>query len=101
MYAAEHDIYRVLYSMAQLDPDSVGGAVRKMQRERTGGLTHVARRLDEDGILRSDVTVEDATNILWMVCSFESFDQLHTERGLSVDDTIELTITIAERALYC
>ena len=49
MYAADRDIYRVLYSMAQLDPDSVGGAVRKMNKERIGGMDHLARRLAEDG----------------------------------------------------
>ena len=46
MYAADRDIYRVLFSMAQLDPDSVGGAVRKMDQERSGGMAHLARRLD-------------------------------------------------------
>lgn len=34
MFAAERDIYRVLFSMAQLDPDSVGGAVQKRERVR-------------------------------------------------------------------
>jgi AcrR family transcriptional regulator len=99
MYAAERDLYRVLHSMAQLDPDSVGGAVQKMDQERTGGMAHLARRLDEDGALRPDVSVDDAANMLWMVCSFESFDLLHTGRRLSVDDTIELIAATAERAV--
>jgi ABC-2 type transport system ATP-binding protein len=42
MYAADRDIYRILFSMAQLDPGSVGGAVDKMERERAGGMTHLA-----------------------------------------------------------
>ena len=99
MYAADRDVYRVLHSMAQLDPDSVGGAVVKMNKERSGGMAHVARRLSDDGLLRSDVTVDDATNVLWMLCSFESFDSLHTGRGLSVDDTIDTIVTTAERTL--
>src|SRR3954463_1681784 len=29
MFAAHRDVFRVLYSMAQLDPESVGGAVQR------------------------------------------------------------------------
>ena len=100
MYAADRDIYRVLYSMARLDPGSVGGAVDKMERERTGGMAHLARRLGEDGVLRDDLTVAEAADILWVLCSFESFDSLYTGRGLSVDEAVDLAITIAERSLY-
>ena len=99
MYAADRDIYRVLFSMARLDPDSVGGAVDKMERERTGGMAHVARRLDEAGALRDDVTVDQAADILWMLCSFESFDALYTGRGLPRDEAIALIVTTAERSL--
>jgi AcrR family transcriptional regulator len=100
MYAAERDIYRAIHSMAQLDSDSVGGAARKMDQERAGGMAYLARRLDEDGVLRDDITVEEAANVLWMVCSFESFDSLYTGRQLSLDETIDVLITTAERTLY-
>jgi hypothetical protein len=86
--------------MAQLDSDSVGGAARKMDQERAGGMAYLARRLDEDGVLRDDITVEEAANVLWMVCSFESFDSLYTGRQLSLDETIDVLITTAERTLY-
>jgi AcrR family transcriptional regulator len=99
MYAADRDIYRVLYSMAQLDPDSVGGAIVKMNKERIGGMEHLARRLREDGLLRKDVTVPYATNVLWMLFSFESFDLLITDRALSFDDAADIIIATAERAL--
>ena len=99
MYAADRDIYRVLHSMAQLDPDSVGGAVDKIERMRRGGMEHLARRLAEDGVLRDDVSVAQATNILWMVLSFDSFDLLYTGRGLSVDTTAKLIAATAERAV--
>jgi AcrR family transcriptional regulator len=99
MYATDRDIYRVLFSMSQLDHDSVGGAVRKMERERTGGMAYLAQRLYDDGVLREDITVDEAADVLWMLCSFESFDSLHTGRKLSVDRSIELIITTAERTL--
>jgi AcrR family transcriptional regulator len=99
MYAADRDIYRALHSMAQLDSESVGGAARKMDQERKGGMAYLAQRLNDDGVLRDDVTVDDAVNMLWMLCSFESFDLLYTGRQLSVDDTIELLTTIIERSI--
>jgi AcrR family transcriptional regulator len=99
MFAADRDLYRVLFSMAQLDPESVGGAVSDVERERAGGLTHLARRLAEDGVLRDDVSVEAAIEVLWVLASFESFDLLFTGRGLAVERAVELLVTTAERTL--
>lgn len=99
MFAADRDIYRALHSMAQLDSDAVGGAVKKMDAERTGGMAYLARRLAEDGALRDDVSVEQAADVLWMLCSFESFDLLYTGRGLDLDVVVDLIATTAERTL--
>jgi AcrR family transcriptional regulator len=99
MYAADRDIYRTLYSMAQLDPASVGGAVTKMETERAGGMAHVVHRLDEDGALRVGLGVDRATDMLWMICSFDAFDQLYTNRRRSVEHTVEILIGIAEAAV--
>ena len=52
MFASERDVYRVLFSMAQLDPASVGGTVDRMVQERAGGMAHLARRLAEQEVLR-------------------------------------------------
>jgi AcrR family transcriptional regulator len=99
MYAADREVYRVLFSMARLDPESVRGAVDKMETERSGGMAHLAGRLAEAGALRDDIDAEHAGNVLWVLCSFEAFDLLHTSRGLSVDEAIDVIVTTAERAL--
>jgi AcrR family transcriptional regulator len=99
MYSVDRDIYRVLYSMAQLDPASVGGAVAKMEKERAGGMAHVANRLAEDGALRDGISVGRATDVLWMLCSFDAFDQLYSARGLGLQETVEILISTAESAL--
>ncbi|HEY7135257.1 MAG TPA: TetR/AcrR family transcriptional regulator [Acidimicrobiia bacterium] len=99
MYAAERDVYRVLFSMAALDPDSVGGAIAKKEENRRGGMLHLARRLDEQGLLRDDVTAEDAAHVLWVLASFDAFDLLFTGRKLSLDDVVALLVTSAERTL--
>jgi AcrR family transcriptional regulator len=99
MYARDRDIYRVLHSMAQLDPDSVGGAVARMNAERRGGMDALATHLAEDGELRDDVAVAQATDLLWMLCSFDAFDLLYSGRGLSVDDTAQWLASTVERTL--
>ena len=100
MFAAERDVYRVLFSMAQLDPTSVGSTVQRMVDERSGGMAHLARRLADDGLLRPDLSEEDATHVLWVLTSFESFDLLYTGRELSLERTVDLLVETAERSLY-
>lgn len=99
MLSGDLEIYRVLSSMSRIDPESVGGAMRRMDERRRGGLEHLARRLDEGGVLRDDVTLDQAVDLLWTLSSIEAFDQLHTDRGLPVDDAADLLATTAERTL--
>ena len=47
-----------------------------------------------------DITVEEATDILWVITSFETFDQLYTGRALSEEDTAARLVTMAERTLW-
>jgi hypothetical protein len=70
-----------------------------MEKERAGGMAYLARRLGETGELREDVTVEQAADMLWVLCSFDTFDALCTQRGLSLEQTTELTVGMAERAV--
>jgi AcrR family transcriptional regulator len=100
MFAASRDTYRALRSMAQLDEQAVGGAVRMMDEERAAGMARLVKRLVEQGVLRKQLSAEDAEHILWMLSSFESFDELYTRRGLSTRRTIEILTETAERALY-
>jgi AcrR family transcriptional regulator len=99
MLAGDLAVYRVLFSMARLDPDSVGGAVAARERNRSGGMAYLARRLDEQGALRPGISREQAADLLWMLCSFEAFDLLHTGRGLTVEEAAATLADTAERAL--
>ncbi len=99
MYAADRGIYRVLFSLASIDPAGVGGATRKKEQNRAGGMVYLAQRLREGRALRSDVTDEQAVDTLWVLCSFETFDALYSGRGLTVAQATELTVTMAERML--
>ena len=100
MYAPHRDVLRVLFSMAMLDADAVGGAVARMEEGRAGGMTFLAGRLAEQGILRADVTADEAAELLWIVTSFDCFDLLYIGRALSVVQVTNRLVTIAERGLF-
>jgi hypothetical protein len=99
MYAAHRDVLRVLSSMALLDAAAVGGAIRRLEQGRASGMTHLAQRLASQGALRPDVTVDHATDLLWLLTSFDSFDLLYTGRALPVDMVTKALTTTAERSL--
>ena len=99
MYAEDLPVYRVLFSMGRLDPGSTGEAVRKMEDDRAGGMLFLAQHLAEAGMLRPDLDVTSAADILWVLCSFDSLDALLTERHLPLDDAIDRLSTTAIRTL--
>ena len=99
MYAAHRDVFRVLFSMAELDPDAVGGALQRHDHERANGIRYVAERLAEQELLRSDVSVQEADDTLWLLASFDAFDLLYTKRGLPTDEVARILANTAERAL--
>jgi hypothetical protein len=85
--------------MAALDQEAVGGAIHRQEENRAGGMAHLAQRLSEQGVLRPDVTVEQAADMLWLLASFDAFDLLYTGRGLNVDEVAHALVTMAERSL--
>jgi AcrR family transcriptional regulator len=99
VFAAHRDVFRALFSMAQLDADAVGGAIARIEENRAGGMAHLAQRLAEQDALRPDVTAAAAADLLWLLASFDSFDQLYTGRNLTADDVSRTLITTAERSL--
>jgi AcrR family transcriptional regulator len=99
MKGQELGVYRVLHAMDRLDPDSAGGAVRKMEVARRRGMQDLAEHLDRDGVLREGLAVEGAVDVLWVLTSFESLDLLVTGRSHTVDEAIETLVDMAERAV--
>jgi AcrR family transcriptional regulator len=99
IYAALRDVAATLFSMSALDPDSVGGAIARLEERRWGGMQYLARRLDEQGRLREGVTAEGAADVLWVLAGFASCDALYTGRGLPTDEVIRVLTTTAERTL--
>jgi len=99
IFAAIRDVAVALFSMSALDPDSVGGAIARLEERRWGGMQYLATRLAEQDVLRPHVTVDQAADLMWMLASFASFDALYTGRHLSVEQVADVLIDTAERTL--
>lgn len=100
MYSRHRDVLRALYSMAQLDPDTVGKAIERLETGRAVGARYRAQRLADANLLRPDVSVEEAADVLWILTSFDTFDLLRSGRGHTLDKVSNQLATIAERSLY-
>lgn len=99
LYAAHREVLRSLFSMAMLDAEAIGDAVSNLEDQRSTGMNDLARRLGAEGVLRPDVDVEVATDILWVLTSFDSFDLLFTGRRLSAADAAATITSMAVRTI--
>jgi AcrR family transcriptional regulator len=97
-WAAEHVLVRKLSGLAAADPD-----MRRLVQQREGGrlalVTRLAERLAEEGRLRAGCSLEDAVQTLWLLSSFEAFDQLFSGRELGAEAVADALADLAERAL--
>ena len=100
MYAADPDVFRALFSMSALGEDVTGGTIRRWERTRALGVSRLARRLREEGILRADVGEQDAADVLWVLTSFEAYDLLRARRGLDGTEAAQALLAAAERGLW-
>jgi hypothetical protein len=99
MFAVDRDVRRALVSMSALDPATVGGTMAREDENRRGGTAYLADRLHEQGLLRPDVTRDEAAHLLWVLSSFDTFDSLYVGYGLDLDATRGFLTRTAERAL--
>jgi AcrR family transcriptional regulator len=99
MYAAHHDVLRVLYTTGKLDPDGAGRAIARSEQRRFKSMGWLANRLHEQRQLRPDVTPDHAAHVIWLLASFDAYDLLASGRGLDPDDALETLTHTAEQAL--
>ena len=98
MYARLPDLARGLFTLAAIDPDGVA-AVAAIEDGRRPGMRHLATALADQGYLRDDITVEEAVDLLTVITSFQSFDELFTGSGRSAEVTADRLIALAERSV--
>jgi AcrR family transcriptional regulator len=98
-FAAHRDVFRALISMAELDPDAVGGAMQRSEQRRAKGMLWLARRLARDGALREGLTAKQAADRLWVLTSFDAFDLLYNGRGRSARAVAGVLVDMAGRSV--
>jgi AcrR family transcriptional regulator len=98
MYARLPNLARALFTLSAIDPDAVA-AIAAIEDGRRPGQASIARRLSEQGYLRDGVSVEEATDILTVITSFQAFDELFGGSGLPADVVADRLIAMAERSI--
>jgi AcrR family transcriptional regulator len=88
-WAAERPLVHKLTGLAAVDAD-VRRILAAVERDRLPLLARLVGRLAGAQRLVPSYSTEEALHVLWMLSSFEAFDQLFTGRGLPVEDVARL-----------
>jgi AcrR family transcriptional regulator len=99
LYSQEGTVGQALLSLAAVDRDASSAAAR-LNFGRRDGMRKLAERMQAQGVLREGVTVAEASDILWVVTSFETFAQLHRDRKLTPQEVGSRLLSIVRRTLY-
>jgi AcrR family transcriptional regulator len=84
IHARSAPLLRVLIEGAGGDPE-LAQVWRELEAERLAGLLRFAQLLAERGVLKSDLTVEQARDTLWTLNSLAVHDLLVAQRGWSAE----------------
>lgn len=98
LYAGGRDLGRALFSLSLLDPDAAE-AIVVLEHGRAPAMRALAQRLKDQGYLREGIGVTEAADVLWVLTSFDTFDQLFTGRNLSDGTVAKRVVAMAEREL--
>jgi AcrR family transcriptional regulator len=98
MYAADHRVFTRLLMLREVDPDAVAPLARSLD-DRALGMSSLAERLAAQGALQAGTTVQRATDVLWLLTSFWSFDELFSGRGLDADACAAILVGMARSTL--
>src|SRR5262249_5248480 len=98
VYSSAHAVLRRMLLLAKLDRD-VARDYQQRQQRRAAGMRDLAQRLEDQQRLRNTVSVEEAATVLWVLTSFETFDQLFAGWGLDATRCGERIAMIARSSL--
>lgn len=91
-------LYRVLVAAADSDPE-LRDVLNGMEARRLHGLGGLAAQLAESRALRPELSVEEARDIIWTLCSTPVHDLLVRERGWTPDSYRDWLATALKREL--
>jgi AcrR family transcriptional regulator len=97
-WASEHPLVRRLTGLAAVDPE-IGQVLAQVEQQRLPLLTRLVERLAAAGRLAAGGSQRRAVDVLWLLSSFEAFDQLFTARQLPVEEAAGVLFDLAARLL--
>lgn len=84
IHARSGPLLRVLSEGARTDPE-LAQVWNELEAERLAGMLRFAQLLAERGVLRSELTLEEARDTLWTLNSLAVHDLLVVQRGWSAE----------------
>jgi AcrR family transcriptional regulator len=97
-WATEHPLVRKLSGLAAVDPE-IRQVLFRVEQQRLPLLTRLVERLADAGHLAAGCSKSRAVDVLWLLSSFEAFDQLFTARQLPVEEVAGILADLAARSL--
>src|SRR3982751_3438971 len=79
--------------------DEIRRVIADVEQNRLPLLAGLVEGVEAAGQLSPDVPPARALDVLWMLSSFEAFDQLLTGRALTVEEVAEILTHLAVRGL--
>lgn len=98
MIGSGHGVAMAITALAATDLDAAAVAA-DIDALRLRGLRDMVRRLAEQGRLRPGLDPEQALDLLWVLTSWGTYDQLATGRGLDPEVIGARLVDIAVRSL--
>ena len=97
-WASDFVFFRNVTGLAAIDPEAAR-AIDTYYLRRREPLVFLAKRLEDAGRLRRGVTTRQATDEIWTLTSFGSFDHLSSRSKLSLKRATELVQGMADGLL--
>jgi AcrR family transcriptional regulator len=98
MYSAEHAILGRMLLLARIDAEAAR-LYHEKQQNRAVAMRDLALRLRRQRKLRPRISTEAAAGVLWVLTSFETFDQLFSGWGLDASECGSQIVMMARAAL--
>lgn len=97
-FAAERMMFRQIISLAAVDPEAKE-LVAGFEQNRRQDMQKMADRFAKEGYLKAGWSRRSLADLLWIATSFETFDLLHSGRGLSARAAARTVLAIAGAGL--
>jgi hypothetical protein len=85
--------------MEELEKEATGGAISRVEENRSDGMAWLARRLSRHKQLRPGVGITEAAHRAVDHGQLRGVRSAYTGRGLSADETARILVENTERAI--